>query len=188
MVPRPNALYRLRMWMMRRIHCRNEVGVRSWASAPIGQRDGCLLDLHEKLFGPELATTTRCPRCDERLESTFSTGDLRVRAPAAPSAAPAPFHLREQGYDVEYRLPNSDDLLAVDPGSDSDTQTSVRELLRRCVLGARHEGNAIGPEALPEEIVGRLGEQMASDDPEAEIRLNLSCPACDHRWQVTFGI
>jgi hypothetical protein len=165
-----------------------DVGLQGWAGAPVGQRDGCLLDLHEKLFGPELATTARCPRCDERLESTFATADVRVRAPALPTAAPAPLHIRDDGYDVDYRLPNSDDLLAVDPGSGGDPQTGAGDLLRRCVLAVRREGSALPLEALPGTVSARLAQQMASDDPEAEIRLNLGCPACENRWQVTFDI
>lgn len=164
-----------------------EVGVQGWAGAPVGQRDSCLLDLHDKLFGPTLATTARCPRCDERLESTFSTGDVRVRAPAPSGADPGPYRLHENGYDVDYRLPSSADLLAVEAGG-GDSETGARELLRRCVLGARRDGRALAPEALPGEIVAHLDEQMTSRDPGAEIRLNLGCPTCDHRWQVTFDI
>src|SRR5947207_11585748 len=57
-----------------------------WARAPIGQRDCGLLGLQESLFGTELTTTTPCPQCGERLESSFQTTDVRVRAPALPAA------------------------------------------------------------------------------------------------------
>jgi hypothetical protein len=178
-----------------------EVGADNWARAPIGQRDGCLLGLHESLFGAELSTTTRCPRCAERLESTFMTDDVRVRAPAAPiapAATAAPRRLREQGYDVDYRLPTSEDLLAV-AAAGIDTEAASRALLRRCVLGARElggadtdgarrDGRSIDPIALPAPIVARLGEQMTHDDPEAEIRLAFSCPACGNAWRVAFDI
>src|ERR1700760_3818435 len=81
-----------------------------WACAPIGQRDCSLLGLHESLFGSELATTTHCPGCAARLESTFTTGEIRVRTPGTP-VAPPPGRLDDQGYAIDYRLPTSADLL-----------------------------------------------------------------------------
>lgn len=163
-----------------------EVGVGNWARAPIGQRDCSLLGLHESLFGDELATTTRCPCCAERLESTFRTGDVRVRALAAPVAAP-PCRLREQDYEIDYRLPTSADLLEVITAG-LDTETAGRELLRRCILGAQHAERSIDPAELPAPILACLGEQMNREDPEAEIGLRLTCPSCGHLWRARFDI
>jgi hypothetical protein len=175
-----------------------EVGPARWARAPIGQRDGCLLGLQEVLFGPELSTTTRCPRCGERLESTFTTGEVGAKAAVAPVAPEAPRRLCEMDYVVDYRLPTSEDLLEI-AAARSDTEAASRELLRRCVLGVRagavtHDGGradgegTIDPLALPAPIMARLGEQMSHDDPGAEVRLALSCPACGEAWRVAFDI
>jgi hypothetical protein len=41
---------------------------------------------------------------------------------------------------------------------------------------------------LPGEIVAQLTEQIGRADPDADISLDLSCPACDHRWQIAFDI
>src|SRR4030067_663874 len=38
------------------------------ARLPVGQRDARLLALHERTFGPRLASYAECPRCGERLE------------------------------------------------------------------------------------------------------------------------
>ncbi len=163
-----------------------EVGAGAWAQAPIGQRDFCLLGLHEALFGAELATTTRCPCCAERLESTFTTGDVRVRTLATP-VAPPPRRLQEEDYEVDYRLPTSADLLEI-VASGIDTEAAARELLRRCVLDARRADQAIDPVTLPAPILSQIGEQMAREDPEAEIRLRLTCPSCGHAWRACFDI
>jgi hypothetical protein len=163
-----------------------EVGAGHWARAPIGQRDCSLLGLQEALFGADLATTTRCPRCRERLESTFTTGDVRVRTPAAPVASP-PRRLQEQDYEIDYRLPTSADLLEI-VASGIDTEAATRELLRRCVLNARQAQEQIDPSTLPLPILARLGEQMTREDPEAEIRLRLTCPSCGHAWRASFDI
>lgn len=157
-----------------------------WARAPVGQRDCGLLGLQESLFGTELITTTPCPRCAERLESTFRTTDVRVRDPAAPTAPPLQ-HLRMQDYEIDYRLPTSEDLLEIIAG-EPDTQATTRELLRRCVVRAQQADRAIDPTTLPPAILAQLGDQMTREDPEAEIRLRLTCPACGHVFGTSFDI
>lgn len=163
-----------------------EVGIGNWAGAPVGQRDCGLLGLHESMFGAELATTTRCPCCTERLESTFTTGDVRVRAPAVPVARP-PGRLREQEYEIDYRLPTSADLLEI-AASGLDTEAASRELMRRCVLAVRQADRSVDPITLPTPVLARLGEQMTGEDPEAEIYLRLTCPSCGHAWRASFDI
>lgn len=163
-----------------------EVGAGTWARAPIGQRDCSLLGLHEALFGSELGTTTRCPRCTERLESSFTVGDIRVRAPAAPITPPSQ-QLRAQDYAVDYRLPTSEDLLDI-VASGIDTEAATRELLRRCVISAQQAEQPIDPSTLPLAILEQLGEQMTREDPEAEICLRLTCPGCGHAWRASFDI
>jgi hypothetical protein len=163
-----------------------EVGTGDWARAPIGQRDCGLLGLHESLFGGELGTTTRCPRCTERLESSFAVDDIRVRAPAAPAIQP-PRQLSEQDYEIDYRLPTSEDLLEI-LASGIDTEAATRELLRRCVLNAQQANQPIDPITLPLPILARLGEQMSREDPEAEMCLRLTCPSCGHAWRASFDV
>ena len=163
-----------------------DVSVDNWARAPIGQRDCSLLGLRETLFGGALATTTRCPCCAEQLESAFTTGDIRVRSPAAP-VAPPPQQLREQGYTIEYRLPNSEDLLQI-AASGLDREAGAAELLRRCILDAQYGDEVLDPTALPSAIVSVLGDRMKNEDPEAEIGLGFTCPGCGHAWRATFDI
>ncbi len=163
-----------------------DVEAGDWARASIGQRDCGLLGVRESVFGTELVTTTPCPRCAERLESTFRTSDIRVRAPAAPVARP-PRQLHVQDYVIEYRLPTSEDLLEIATGG-LDTETATRALLRRCVVSVRHADRAADPITLPPPILAQLGDQMSVEDPEAEIRLRLTCPSCGHEWRISFDI
>jgi hypothetical protein len=41
---------------------------------------------------------------------------------------------------------------------------------------------------LPDHIVTVVATQMAAADPQADVELALSCPACAHGWQVVFDI
>jgi hypothetical protein len=158
-----------------------EVGMQAWAQASIGERDGCLLSLYETLFGAQLQTIAHCPRCGERLETSFTSRDIRVHPPALPvprSESPQ-LHWREQGYELAYRLPNSEDLLQI---------TDESQLLRRCVVSARHGGTAVEPGQLPPEVVEHLMADMARQDPDAEVLIGLTCPACQHAWRLGFDI
>jgi predicted RNA-binding Zn-ribbon protein involved in translation (DUF1610 family) len=139
-----------------------------WARAPIGERDGALLRLHEQLFGGELHTTATCPSCGERLESEFSAQDIRRREPAPPGAGGAALSLKGEGFDIEYRLPTSEDLLQI-AAERSDSTSDAERLLRRCVSRARRGGRV-------------------QHDPDADVRVALACPACGNAWELLFDI
>jgi len=165
-----------------------EGGANRWAQAPIGVRDRALLHLQEQLFGSALHTTADCPTCGERLESDFTVPDVGGARPeqCPPAATAAAIHLQEQGFDIEYRLPTSDDLLEI-LAVPSDASDAVR-LLRRCVSRAQRGGTPLDPAALPESLVDRIADGMAAHDPDADVRVGLACPACGTAWQVRFDI
>jgi hypothetical protein len=102
-------------------------------------------------------------------------------------AAPRLQQLRADDYEIEYRLPTSEDLLEI-AASGLDTGAATRELLRRCVVRVQDADRAIDPTVLPPPVIARLGDEMTREDPEAEIRLRLTCPACGHDFRVSFDI
>lgn len=163
-----------------------EIEDTSWAEAPIGAREYGLLSLYEDLFGPELNTVTDCPRCGETLESSFAAHEVGAASVAFP-ARPEAMRLKLQGFDIEYRLPTSEDLLGIVEDPDPLEDAPLR-LLRRCVLAARRGGRVKALEELPADVISRLGIEMAARDPGANIRIDLTCPACSHAWTVDFDI
>ncbi len=158
-----------------------------WARLPIGERDAWLLSLHESLFGPQLDTLTNCPECDAVLETRFSTADIR---PEAGAPAESPMHAWENaGYRLGYRLPTSEDLLAViDESNEALTDDAPSRLLARCVSEVSHEGEPASPGELPAAVVAGLQQAMAQRDPGADTRVSLVCPACDHAFDSRFDI
>lgn len=86
-----------------------ECSADQWARASIGQRDARLMRLQDELFGSRLETVVTCPRCGERLDVGFSTQDLG--AETSPTWPDHGSRLEVQGYQVDYRLPTSLDLL-----------------------------------------------------------------------------
>ncbi|MDE2371000.1 MAG: hypothetical protein KGN16_18670 [Burkholderiales bacterium] len=160
-----------------------EVGAARWGALPLGARDARLIALHEALFGTALETRVDCPACGAELETPLSTGELAT--PPAPADDPPP--LVEDGIAVEWRLPTSDDLLAV-LEADDDAADAAERLLARCVRAARRGDAALAPQELPEPLIERLQQAMAERDPGADLRIALACPACGQAFERRFDI
>lgn len=155
-----------------------------WSGVPIGHRDARLLELHRILFGAELATTTRCPRCQQRLDIAFRVEDIGL-PPPAPLPEPTSFRLSVHGYELEYRLPTSEDLLvATDLAGDAEAVAA--RLLDRCVLAAGRQGISITAADLPEPVVASLAADVQAQDPGVEIRVALACEDCGYAWDISF--
>ena len=106
---------------------------------------------------------------------------LRVDGPARGTG----LELVNGHYHVEFRLPDSIDLCAVE--AEAEGELSLR-LLERCVTSATARGQTIRPVDLPDEVVKEVSERMSQADPQAEIGLSLDCPGCAHRWREPFDI
>jgi len=162
------------------------------AELSIGQRDACLLDLRERLFGPELSSLADCPGCGEHLEMNFRVSDLRAPSnlESAKSESEWPLSIERSGYELSFRLPNSLDLIAL-PGGASPQEMSGK-LFERCLLRAHYPGRARSgarpaPD-IPAEIVDAAILRMSEVDRQADVRLSLSCPCCGRQWKTTFDI
>lgn len=157
----------------------------AWSAASLGTRDAALFRLHSALFGPELHTLTQCPACGETLESAFDCaqfggGDASVPVPTA-------LALREQDWEIEFRLPSSNDVMALREAA-VDPALAVAALLRRCVLRVRQGEREASADELPTALVAQLEVRMAEYDPLADLRLTLTCPACATAWAAAFDI
>lgn len=153
------------------------------ASLSIGRRDADLLALRERTFGSQMASVAMCPQCGERLELSFNAADLRVDPPSEPERVTS---LNVDGYDVQFRPPNSLDLASLT--SQPDTADQRRVLSEHCILAAHREGESISAEQLPPSVIDAVEDGMARADPQADVTLAISCPSCDHQWQGIFDI
>ena len=143
----------------------------------IGQRNAELLALREQLFGPELTALAACPNCGETLDLSFRTADIRTAPPPA-AVDGVGAEILHDGRRVRFRLPDTADLLAV--GQVADAAVFRRAMLARCVDTPL--------DTLPEALLDKIVARMAEVDPAADVRLNLTCPACAHAWQAPFDI
>lgn len=152
------------------------------AQLTIGQRDAYLLKLRELTFGSKLNCFAECPTCKERLEFVITTSDILLL-----SEADEKNHELEIGEAlVQYRMPNSLDLAAVARCRDVDAARDL--LVQRCVLQVIRDSISVDWSELPALAKAKLAEHMAEQDPQADITLDLHCPACDHKWQNVFDI
>lgn len=149
----------------------------------LGDRDARLLTLRERLFGARLVSITECPACAQRVEMEFAIADIRVPATAGPGG---PLRVQESGYDVTFRLPNSLDLDALDPGA--APATNRLRLFELCVLEVRESGEPVPVAVLPPNLLERMAAAMAAADPQADVQLSLRCPHCAHAWEAVFDI
>lgn len=146
-----------------------------------GARDAELVGLREELFGAQLSGVTACPACDEQVELTFDTNDVRTGA-----ADDVALDVHTSGYDVAFRLPTVADLAAIERMR--DVQAAQEELLARCVVRATHLDREVDARTLPEDIVEAIGARMSAADPQGDVGLDVVCPSCAHIWRDPFDI
>jgi hypothetical protein len=156
------------------------------ARLSVGQRDARLLTLREWMFGARIESVVACPECAERLELVFDAADIRAKSEAENAAPGATYLLRLDGYEVRFRPPNSSDLEAV---AECRADAARDQLLARCALETKRGGaKKRGANQLPLKLANALVERMAQIDPQANVQLSLTCPACRNAWSATFDI
>lgn len=154
----------------------------------LGQRNARLLDVRQRFFGPEIQGFAECQSCCERLEFTLSSDDIRDGGPVENSNAE--FDLEAEGYVLRFRLLDTHDLRAVAAAVDVDVDVdAARKLLvERCLLQVRRGDEMMAIVELPERVIKQLAARLAECDPQADVLIDLACPACEFRWQIPFDI
>jgi hypothetical protein len=160
------------------------------ARLSIGRRDANLLQLREWAFGSKLAIMAACPSCRLTLELTMPVAELRVSVnPAVDQDMNAvddfESSLMLRDYQVRYRSPNTEDIAGC---GGLEPAASRRKLLACCVTSARYLGKSVRAEELPEDVAQKVEEQIGAIDPQADMRIDLTCPECHQRWKEVFDI
>jgi hypothetical protein len=152
------------------------------AGLTIGQRNARLLDLRERTFGGDLVAVAECPSCGGRVEAAFHPSAIRAGDVVRPEVCTCDV----RGHTIEFRLPDTRDLEAC---GDLEAVDAARDaLLRRLVLRVVRDGEPLGPDALPEDVIAALAAEMDRVDPNADIRLAFACPHCAGGFEAGFDI
>lgn len=161
------------------------------ANLSIGQRDGYLLQLRELTLGSQLDSFAECPNCSEPLEFQLQISDLLLDVPRA-IPIPEGFANEESGcgcfedWEFQFRRLTSRDLATI--LGCSTVQAAQQQLVQQCVQAIHYQGQPRSVSEFPPLLLLSLSQQMAAADPQAELLLDLTCPACRHDWQILFDI
>ncbi|MET0356884.1 MAG: hypothetical protein ABW044_08880 [Cellvibrio sp.] len=148
---------------------------------PLGRRDALALETHERLFGSQLVSLAACPVCHEQLELNLNVADIRIgQVPTRDLACEV------DGFRVEFRLPDSLDVMMAQSASSASAAHQL--LLGRCVTSATRKHRPCPIDKLPEKVLANMEAAMSEADPQANIQLDLSCPACRHTWLAAFDV
>ena len=158
----------------------NDIGLLS-----IGERDARLLQLREWLFGYRLKNMAHCPKCKEPVEWETSTENLHLQQLPADLAVRS-FILEKDDYSINFRLLNTHDIS--NAMTDTTYQADQKKILSDCIVGVNKKGKKYKEKKLPDEVLDALSRRMEEEDPQADIRMNIQCPACAHQWQARFDI
>jgi len=155
------------------------------ADLTIGERDARLLQLRTALFGSRAEGFAECPRCAEHVEFPFDTANFTQPKGLIASGQEVEIH----GIRVGFRLPTSPRSGRDREGARSSNRSSSAH--ERCVASriplSGNENEQLDHH-LPNETVEAISRAILDADPRAEIRLELDCPSCAHRWKLLFDI
>jgi hypothetical protein len=145
------------------------------ARMTMGERDSALLTLRERLFGSRVECLTSCAACGETIEVEFAVDDIR----AGFGRADETHEVEVSGRVVSFRLPNSLDMRDVE--CDADALTAQQALLSRCVVSRTEE-------RLSEALIAAIDRRMGELDAQAQVQLDLACPACTRSCSAAFNV
>jgi hypothetical protein len=140
-----------------------------------GEREALLLQLRKLTFGDRMSCVLRCPRveCFEKMDLDLRVSELILEP------HPKAYGIHETVVDdwrVRFRVPDGTDQEAVARMACGDELRAVETLLRRCVQSVERDGRKWSE--IPAAVVERVSETMEELDPQAEIALDATCPAC----------
>jgi hypothetical protein len=158
------------------------------ASLTAGDREALLLHLRRLTLGEHLQCVLSCPdpECGEKMDLDLQVDDLLL--PPYPHAKEwYETTIAEDGstYSVRFCLPTGAHQEEAAALGRSGLQAAVDLLLRQCVKRVvAEDGQPV--DDLPPVIIAQLPTIMYDLDPQAELTLDASCPACGHPFTTLF--
>ena len=155
---------------------------KDFAQISFGNRNYLLIQIYNTLFGKSLECVTICPECSYQLEFSLSTDEIIFQ----PHEQTKVYEFNRDNFKIIYKLPDSYDLASA--SKHNEIQSARNELLNRCIIETIYDDKKITALELPEEIIQKLSQEFADNDPNSEILINLVCQNCNSDWTSFFDI
>ena len=157
----------------------------------IGDREALLLHLRRLTLGEKISCVLSCPQptCGEQMDLDLKVSDLLLPPGTLPPQEEYETVVEGEGksYRVRFRMPNGGDQEAAAALATRDYDAAVSLLYRRCVkssvLLAGEDDTQL---ELTLEAKRALQQVMSGLDEQAEVLLNLTCPACKLSFVLPF--
>jgi hypothetical protein len=175
-----------------RLGPKTEIQADDVRSLTAGDRDALLLHLRRLTFGNKAMTTVSCPHegCGERLDLDLAMDRLLV-PPMEHAARDHQTTICGNGatYKVTFRLPTGADQEEAAHLALRNPKAASTQMLERCVRRIEKGKRALRVHGnLPQALLDELPKRMAELDPQAEILLTMTCPACEKGFIVNFDV
>ncbi|MES2155568.1 MAG: hypothetical protein V4510_10575 [bacterium] len=143
----------------------------------VGDREALLLRLRILACGSLVQSKVECPQptCGQAIDVEIDAMQLlSTKTVAAP-----PLRTRRNSLPVmEFRLPTGEDQEAVAAVARHDPQRAALEIARRCIVPGKGGRVPSFQGARGRRRLAHLADAMATEDPQAETMVGISCPAC----------
>ncbi|WP_345672640.1 hypothetical protein, partial [Streptomyces phyllanthi] len=150
---------------------------------PVGEREVDLFTLRRALFGERMQVRLECGACGEDMEFDLDAGEFARSLHRPEDSAVAVVQVRQEGWEVEFRVPAVADLTAA--ARDADPRAA---LLARCLVSAVRDGTAVAADELPVPVQRRIAEAVEAADPGADVTLTIGCPECGQATRAELDI
>jgi hypothetical protein len=158
-------------------------------SLSVGDREALLLHLRRLTLGARMSCVLKCPACDEKLDLVLDVSELLLPSYAhACDVHEATVRAGEASYRVRFRLPNGADQEGAAALAATAPEAAAGLILRRCVQEIADEQTGEPARPIPAAVGDAVADKMAELDPQAEILLDLVCPACSASFQMPFDV
>jgi len=166
----------------------NAVGTARGRDLTIGDRARLLLSLRRQMFGNAMPCIVRCPACNERMDLELTADDLLLKRDAPPQLCYEDVvEVDGERLRVTFHLPTGGEVEKAVRSARENEETAAKLLARGCIdkvtKNSHSDSWKIEPPEWPEALYPEVSARIEELDPEAEIKLRLTCPACSREFE-----
>jgi len=160
----------------------------------MGDREALLLHIRRLTFGERMQCVLHCAACDAPMDLDLSVSDLLVSTEnAAQQHYQEMFSCDDARFRVSFHVSTGTDVEAAIQYGNGSVNKARLELLARCIESVERENGTeeftvIQSREWPPQLIEQLSRRLAEADAQAEIQLQLTCPACECEFSSFFDV